>query len=143
MIKLPPDITFVIQVVSFLIFWQIMKWVLFTPVQSVLEARAARTSGARAHAQALQAETQAQAAEIDVVLGQARQQGMREAEEIRGRSEAQERAVLDRARADALALLERERAITRAQLDAAREPLRTDVERLAGWVIAKVLGRPA
>lgn len=116
MIKLPPDITFVIQVVSFLIFWQIMKRVLFTPVQNALQARAARTSGDRARAEVLQTEARALAVENDAALDEARLEGMRQAGEIRGRSEANERAILDRSRGDALALLERERAVTRAQV---------------------------
>ena len=37
MIKLPPDITFVIQLVSFLIFWQLMRVVVFLPMQRALK----------------------------------------------------------------------------------------------------------
>jgi len=141
MIKLPPDITFIIQVVSFLIFWQIMKRLLFAPVQSVLEARAARTSGESTRAETLQAEARAQAAEVDAALDEVRRQGVRQAEEIRGRSEEQERALLERARADVQALLERERAVTRSQVEVVQVPLRAEAERLAGQVVAKVLGR--
>jgi F0F1-type ATP synthase membrane subunit b/b' len=143
MIKLPPDITFVIQVLSFLIFWQIMKRLLFAPVQRALEARAARTNGERARAETLQAEARARAAEVNAVLDEVRRQGVRQAEELRGRSEEQERVLLERSRADVLALLERERAVTRSQVEAARVPLRAEAERLADQVVAKVLGHTA
>lgn len=143
MIKLPPDWTFVAQIVCFLVFWQLMRWALFVPVQRALEARAARTKGDRARAEELRAEAASLGARIDAELGEGRREGAREAEDIRRRAEAEEQSRLARYREEALALLERERAATATQVAAARAPLRAEADRLAGAVVAKVLGRPA
>jgi len=143
MIELPPDHTFWIQVASFLIFWQLMRWALFGPVQRALRARAERTTGDLARAEALQREAATLALEIDAALSGARAEGHRQADEIRRRSEAEEQRVAERFRDDATALLERERSVTRRQVEAVRAPLREDAERLAGAVVAKVLGRVA
>ena len=143
MIKLPPDWTFLAQLVSFLVFWQFMKWALFGPVQRVLEARAARTTGNHARAETLRTEVAALTAEVDAELNEGRRAGAREAEEIRRRAEAQEQAILTRYRDEAQQLVERERASIRQQVEAVRAPLRSEAERLASNVVTKVLGRAA
>ncbi len=143
MIKLPPDWTFVAQFVCFLLLWQLMRWALFGPVQRALAARAARTTGYRARAEALRTEASALAAGVEAQLAEGRREGTREADDVRRRAEAEEQAVLARYRAEAQAVLERERATTSAQAAAARAPLRADAARLATSVVAKVLGRPA
>jgi F-type H+-transporting ATPase subunit b len=143
MIKLPPDITFLIQVVSFLIFWQLMKVVLFNPVQRALAERAAHTSGSQQNAEALRSEAATLRARLDAELQTARAEGTRHADEIRRAGEVEERKILARYQDDANALLERERAETAVQITAAREPLRADTERLADAVVVKVLGRAA
>src|SRR5512140_1239538 len=108
-IKLPPDWTFVAQIVCFLVLWQVMRWALFEPVQRALAARAARTTGDRASAEALRGEASALAADIEAQLAEARRESGREAEEIRRRGEGDEQAILARYRDEALAVLERER----------------------------------
>ena len=143
MIKLPPDWTFLAQLLSFLVFWQFMKWALFGPVQRVLEARAARITGSRTRAETLQAEAAALAAEINAELNEGRRAGAREAEEIRRRAEAQEHDTLARFRAEAQQIIDRERTSIRQEVEAVRAPLRADAERLAADVVTKVLGRAA
>ena len=143
MIELPPDITFVIQVVSFVIFWQVMRLLLFIPVQNVLDARAERTLGDRARAETVRAQAAARQGEVAAALGEARRQGTREGEAIRRQGEAEEREIVARYRSEAVALLERERAATDVQIAAARGPLKAEAERLAAGVVAKVLGRAA
>jgi F-type H+-transporting ATPase subunit b len=143
MIKLPPDWTFVAQIVCFLVFWQLMRWAVFEPVQRVLEGRAARTTGDRARAEALRVEAEALAACVEAELAEGRREGAREADEIRRRAEAEEQAILARYRAEARAVLERERAATSTQVAAARAPLRADADRLGASVVAKLLGRAA
>jgi F0F1-type ATP synthase membrane subunit b/b' len=142
MIKLPPDITFVIQLVSFLVFWQLMRWALFKPVQGVLRARAERTTGDKARAEKLRGEAAGILEDVNAALGDARREGTRRADEIRHRGEAKEHEILARYRGQAAALLERERALTAAQVEAARTPLRAEAELIASSVVAKVLGRP-
>jgi F0F1-type ATP synthase membrane subunit b/b' len=143
MIKLPPDITFLIQLVSFLVFWQLMKVLLFNPVQHALHERNARTAGAQQTAEKLRSEGSALRAQLDAALQAARAEGMHGADEIRRRAEIEEQAILGRYQDEANTLLERERAETARQVAAARAPLRAEAERLAEAVVVKVLGRAA
>ncbi len=143
MIKLPPDITFVIQLVSFLIFWQLMRVILFVPMQRALKARTEGMRGARERAEALVAEAAQLESSIEAKLDEARRAGARAAEEIRRRAETEEQAIATRYRDEALALLERERATTETQVAAVRAPLQTEATRLSDEVVRRVLGRAA
>jgi F-type H+-transporting ATPase subunit b len=142
-IKLPPDITFVIQLVSFLIFWQLMRVIVFLPMQRALKARAEGTSGARERAEALTAEAAQLETSIEAGLDEARRTGAREADEIRRRAEVEEQAIVTRYRDEAAALLERERTATEAQIAAVRAPLQAEATRLADDVVRRMLGRAA
>ena len=75
MIKLPPDITFVIQLVGFVVFWQLMRVLLFTPMQQALKARTEKTSGARTRAEALIAEAAEIEASVQAGLSAAKKEG--------------------------------------------------------------------
>jgi len=143
MIKLPPDWTFAVQVIAFIVFWQLMRWLVFVPAQRALKARAERTTGDRTRAESLRAEAATIVANVEAQLAEGRQEGMRAADGIRSAAEANEQTILGRYRDQALALLERERGATSTQVAAARAPLQAETERLAGSVVAKVLGRPA
>ena len=143
MIKIPPDITLVIQLVGFVVFWQLMRVLLFTPMQQALKTRRERTDGARTRAEALVAEAAQIEASIQTGLAEAKKDGARRAEEIRRRFEGEEHAILERHRIESTTLLERERALTDSQVKQARGPLETEASRLAENVVRRVLGRAA
>jgi F0F1-type ATP synthase membrane subunit b/b' len=142
-IKLPPDITFVIQLVGFVVLWQLMRVILFTPMQQALKVRAEHTGGARTRAEALIAENAQVNASIEAGLAEARKDGAQRADEIRRRAEADEQGILGRYRDEAMTLLERERALTASQVSSARAPLESEAARLADSVVRRVLGRAA
>jgi len=142
-IKLPPDITFLIQLVTFVVFWQVMRVLLFQPVQRALEARKLQTTGARREAEGLEAEATSIRSQIASRLEEARLRGAAEAEEIRRRGESREREILGRYHDQAAALLENERSITANQVHTVRAPLHAEAERIAETVVAKILGRTA
>ena len=143
MIKLPPDITFLIQLVIFVVFWQLMRVILFQPVQRALKMRAERTAGALARAATLATEAAQVSATIETGLAEAKADAARQAEEIRRVAEAAERTILDRYQGEAATLLDRERGLTERQVETARQPLEADVTRLAESVVVKLLGRAA
>ena len=143
MIKLPPDITFVIQLVAFVVLWQVLRVVLFVPMQKALKIRAEHTAGARARAEGLLTEAAQLEASIQAGLAEARKDAALRAEEIRRRAEAEEQVILARYREEAATLLERERALTDAQINNARAPLEAEAARLAGSIVQRVLGRAA
>jgi F0F1-type ATP synthase membrane subunit b/b' len=142
-IKLPPDITFVIQLVGFVVLWQVLRVVLFVPMQQALKVRAERTGGARTRAAAFVAEAAQIEASIQAGLTEAKRDGALLADEIRRRAEAEEQTILARHRGEAASLLERERALTDSQISSARAPLESEAARLAGSVVQRVLGRAA
>jgi F-type H+-transporting ATPase subunit b len=142
-IKLPPDITFVIQLVSFLVFWQLMRVIIFLPMQRALSTRAERTGGARERAEALIAEAAQLESSIEAGLNEAKRSGARQADDIRRRAETEEHAIIGRYRDEATALVERERALTDSQIAAVRVPLQGEATRLADDVVRRVLGRAA
>ena len=143
MIKLPPDITFVIQLVGFVVLWQLMRVIIFVPMQQVLKMRAERIGGARTRAEALVAEAAQVDTSIETGLAEAKKDGAQRAEEIRRRAEANEQAILTRYRGEATTLLRRERALTESQVSSARAPLESEAARLAESVGRRVLGRAA
>lgn len=143
MIKLPPDITFIIQLVGFVVLWQVLRVVLFVPMQQALKVRAERTGGARTRAEAFVAEAAQIEASIQAGLTEAKRDGALLADEIRRRAEAEEQTILARYRGEAASLLERERALTDSQISSARAPLESEAARLAGSVVQRVLGRAA
>ncbi len=143
MIKLPPDITFVIQLVGFVVFWQLMRVLLFTPMQQALKTRNERTGGSRTRAEAIIVEAAELDTSIQAKLTEAKREGAQRADEIRRGAEVEEHAILERHRIEAAALLERERALTDAQVAAARGPLEAEATRLAEDVVRHVLGRAA
>jgi F-type H+-transporting ATPase subunit b len=142
-IKLPPDITFVIQLVSFVVFWQLMRVILFLPMQRALKTRAERTVGARERAAALLAEAAQIDTSIQAGIADAKRAGAREAEGIRRRAEGEEQTIATRYREEAAVLLDRERSLTESQVGAVRAPLEADTTRLADDVVRRVLGRAA
>ena len=143
MIKLPPDITFVIQLVSFVVLWQLMRVIVFVPMQQALKMRAERIGGARTRAEALVAEAAQVDTSIETGLAEAKKDGAQRAEEIRRRAEADEQAILTRYRGEATTLLGRERTLTESQVSSARAPLESEAARLAESVVRRVLGRAA
>lgn len=143
MIKLPPDISFLIQLVVFVAFWQLMRVIIFLPMQRALKTRAERTRGARERAETLIVEAAQLQASFEAGLTEAKRAGARQAEEIRRRAEAEEQVIVSRYRAEAAAVLERERALTESQVVAVRVPLQSEAARLAADVVRRVLGRAA
>ena len=143
MIKLPPDITFVIQLVGFVVFWQLMRVLIFLPMQQALKRRAQQTGGARVKAEGLIAEAAQVDTSIEAALAEARRDGAARADEIRRRAEAEEHAVATRYRDEASSLLDRERGLTTSQVQSARAPLESEATRLADDVVRRVLGRAA
>lgn len=144
MIKFPPDIASVLQLIAgFVIFWQLMRVLLFTPMQQALKVRAERTGGTRTRAEALIAEAAQLEASVAAGLAEAKKEGAIRSDEIRRRAEAEEQTIIARYRDQAAALLDRERGLTAAQVTSARAPLESEAVRLAESVVKRVLGRAA
>lgn len=142
MLTFPPDLSFVIQLASFLVLWFGLKRLLFDPVLHVLEVRESRTSGASREAAEMKETAELSAAEYERRIHDVRQAFSVEAEAARSATQTEERRVLAAARAQANAQLMRLRENLSRQAEAARPALATEARDLAARVFERVVGRP-
>ncbi|MBI3785784.1 MAG: hypothetical protein HY270_20515 [Deltaproteobacteria bacterium] len=98
MLTLPPDFTFVIQLISFFILWMGLKRLLFDPMLQVLEAREARTAGAHKTAAEMRATAATAAADYERHLQEVRSSVGADNQSARATVEAEERKVINEAR---------------------------------------------
>ena len=142
MLTFPPDISFVVQIVSFFILWLGLKRLLFDPMVHVLEQREARTSGARDAAAEMTAAAQLSQTEYERRMQAVRQTLSAEAAATRTTNQAEEQRLLSEARAQAGTQLTQLRDSLRRQADEARPALATEARDLATRIMERVVGRP-
>lgn len=140
MIAFPPDITFVIQIVSFLVLWLGLKRLIFDPVLAVIDERSARTTGVREEAAQLRLNAEAAETDFDGRMLQVREDVGRQTDASRTATEEEERQVLATAREQAAATLKAQRDQIRSQANAARAELAGEAGQLAQLIVAKVVG---
>ncbi len=143
MLTFPPDFSFVVQLVSFFILWLGLKRLAFDPFVALLEAREARTVGARKEAQHLTASAQEAEAEYDQRVHAARQAAAADVDATRGVTESEERRLLDSARTEAGVRLTELRETLARQRDAARASLAGEARGLSDRIVEQVIGRKA
>ena len=142
MLTFPPDSSFLIQIVSFLVLWFGLKRLLFDPVMHVLEERESRTTGARRQAAELAAAAEVSAAEYERRLHEVRAALNVQAEAARQAAQAEEQRVLSEARDQASAQLARLRESLNAQTQAARPAVASEAREVAARIVQQVIGRP-
>jgi len=143
MLTFPPDFSFVVQIVSFFILWLGLKRLAFDPFVALLEAREARTVGARKEAQHLTAAAQGAEAEYEQRVHEARQAAAADIDATRGATESEERRLLDVARTEAGVRLTDLRETLARQREAARASLAGEARGLADRIVEQVIGRKA
>jgi F-type H+-transporting ATPase subunit b len=141
MLAFPPDITFLIQLVSFFVLLAILNRLLFVPYAAVLDEREARTEGATRDAVGERAEAAELAEKIDAEMSAARSRAAEEAEKIRQQTRAEEAEIFDAAKSTATAKLDELRGQIQSQTDSARDALAGDARALAEEMTAAILGR--
>jgi F-type H+-transporting ATPase subunit b len=141
MLKIPPDYTFLLEIVLFVVLWIVLKRLWFDPALRVIRERAARSEGAVAEARAVQVDAERLRAEHAAALDQARDEAHREMQDILRSAEAEQKRLLAEARNDAQRTLGEARSRIAEEVAEARRALRTDAESIAQDVVRKVLGR--
>lgn len=138
-----PNIATLLSVASAVIALTIvLNFLLFKPLQRVLEERQQRSDTARAalaEAQAVQAQ---RLDDIEQRLKEARREayGIRERARQAGRESRDE--LMQEARQQAHAMVERTRVEITADIDTARKDLEVEADKLAKMIAERVLGRP-
>lgn len=143
MLAFPPDISFVYQIVTFIILFAGLKTLIFDPMLQVIEERERRTAGAKHMAASLRGESDQQAAEYESKLQQVRVEVSAQTEIARKAIEEEERAILGDARNQSAAELAQLREQLMHQADEARQKLAGEARDLSRQMFERVVGRPA
>jgi F-type H+-transporting ATPase subunit b len=141
MLAIPPDYSFLVQIVSFFILWMGLKRLIWDPMVEVLEQREARTRGARQEAEELRATADTSAAEYERQVQEARSALNGESQTARASVEAEQHEIVSRARDQSSAQLAELRANLSRQIATARAAIPTEAQVLARDMVQRVVGR--
>ena len=141
MLTFPPDISFVVQIVSFLVLWFGLKRLLFDPAMSVLEERERRTVGERHAADGLRKTAELSAADYERRMHELRVRLAGDAEATLNGIRTEERKILSDAREQASGQLMQLRDRLGRQASDARPALASEAQSLAGQMLEHVIGR--
>lgn len=141
MLKIPPDYTFVVQIVLFLVLWQILRRMWFEPALRIMRERVRRSEGAIAEARAIQADVERLRAEHTTKLDAARSEAAQEMREMLQRAEAEQKRMLLEAHEDAHRTLSEMRVRIAEEVTVARAALREQARAIARDAVRVILGR--
>jgi F-type H+-transporting ATPase subunit b len=135
------DWTLLLQFANFMILLVVLNVLLFKPLRAVLAARKTTIDGDLAKARATEAQIQAQVAEYEAKLQEARQRGGQERTALRQAAVAEEARLLGAANEAASRRLQELKGQVADEAATARQALRSETEVLARQIAGKVLGR--
>lgn len=139
MIKL--DWTLFLQFANFMILLGVLNALLYKPLRAALAARKATIDGNLAKVRAMDEQIQAQVAEYEAKLQEARQRGSQERTALRQTALSEEARLLGAANEKASRRLQELREQVAQEAAGARQALRSETETLAREIAGKVLGR--
>ena len=135
------DITFIFQIVNFLVLMLVLNILLYKPMRKLLAGRAAEIAGGHAKAAELDSDVQEKMAEYETRLHDAKTKASEERGILKKGALAEETVILDQARkeaGDSVSALKKRVAKEAAD---AREFLREQTASLSLEICEKVLGR--
>lgn len=141
MLKIPPDQTFVVQIIIFVLLWLVLRRWWFQPALRVIRERARRSEGAITEARAVQAEADRLRVEHASALEQTRAEAHREVQDILRRAEAEQRQVIAQANDAAERLLADARSRIAEEVATARRALQEQIQDITRETVRKVIGR--
>ncbi len=136
------DVSFVIQIVSFLVLWFALKYLLFDPFVRVLDERQQRTVGTSEQAARTKVQAEATAAEYERRLHDVRVQLAAAAAAAQAATQAAQRELLAAAQGETTTQLAQLRENLSRQMEATRPTLATAAQELAADMAGRVVGRP-
>src|SRR5438093_652234 len=140
MLKIPPDYTFVIQIVIFVALWIALRRFWFEPALRLIRERARRSEGAITEARAIQVDAERLRAEHAAALDEARDEAQREMQEMFRAAEAEQKQMLAAAHDDAQRTLTEVRSRIADEVTAARAGLRVQAREIAREVARATVG---
>ena len=139
--QIPPDYTFLVQIVLFVVLWLLLKRLWFDPALKITHERAKRSEGAIKEARAIQAEAEQLRAQHAAALDKVRGEAQREMQDILRVAEQEQKRVIAAARDEAQERMAAVQARITEEVATARQELRAQAREIAQDVVRKVLGR--
>jgi len=141
MITVIPDISFVYQMINFLILLFVLNLVLYKPIRNVLLERKAKIEGMQEGAQKASNDLVAGEDAYKDGLKKARSKGLKEKETFMETASQEEKEIIDRINKKAQANLAEIKGQIADQTEQARKTLEGEVEAYAKAIGEKILGR--
>lgn len=135
------DLTVFVQFGLFLLLFLAANKLLFQPYLQLRERRKAGIEGARAEADRMTAQADAELANYEKQLAAARTRANEEGRKVRAEAAGHEKDVTDKARAEAQKAIDEATAKMRQETEAARLQLLPQANALAKQMASKLLGR--
>ena len=135
------DLSLVVQIVLFLVFWAIMCRVLFAPMGRLMEERERRTGGTQLQARAMLDEGKQLQAEYEAEIAKARAEGEALKSQIRAEAARARDLIITQGHEAAAERSQSMRGEIRRELESARQTIIGQAESLAQDMAEKVLGR--
>ncbi len=135
------DITFIFQLVNFLVLMLVLNLVLYKPVRKLLADRAAEIAGGHEKAASLDQEVQEKMAQYEARLHDAKIKATEERGLLKKEAQAYEAEVLDQARKEANQSLGVIKGKVAQEAAAAKDILKEQAKSLSLEICEKVLGR--
>lgn len=136
------DASLLIQLGLFLIFFLVMRSLVFKPVLDTIEKRAEKTEKTRREARTLSARSEELSARYEEEMAAARAKAASAKAALRSEGIAAREQIVGEARAATSKSLDEVRVNVEKQFGTAREQMLAQVDELARMVAARILGRP-
>lgn len=135
------DFSIIIQIVLFLVFWAILRRVLFAPIGRLMDERDRRTAGTQLQAEVMLQEAKKLQSEYEEAIARARAEGETVKSEIRAEATKARDLILARAHEVANAQTQSMRDELQQEVAEARRSLTEQAESIAQDMAEKILGR--
>ena len=141
MLKIPPDSTFVAQIIVFVALFLVLRRWWFGPAMAVIGERRRRSEGSIAEAQAIQLEVERLRSQHQAALSETRAQAQREVQEMIRRAEAEQARVIEEAVEESQRFLTDVRSRIAGEVVEARRGLEDQIQDMAREVARLIAGR--
>jgi F-type H+-transporting ATPase subunit b len=141
-LSFPPDWTFVLQIVLFLVLWMFLRRFLFEPNLAVLSNREQRSAGALKDASRVKAEAEEMGEQYKARLAETRAGALQQVDTVYREAEEQARSLIEASRAEAAGIMANMRETLGQELTEARRLLEERVPDFSRDIAEKLLGRP-
>ena len=141
MLKIPPDSTFIAQIIVFVALFLVLRRWWFEPALRVMRERRRRSEGSISEARAIQAEVERLRAEHRAALGETRAEAQREVKGMLRAAEAEQARIVDEATAESQRVLTDVRSRIADEIADARRALNNQVREIAREAARIITGR--